>query len=64
MNPLTEYREHRGLTLEGLAAMFTPPVHKSTIMRWETDGVPLSRVLDVERVTGIPRKELRPDVFS
>jgi len=32
------------------------------ISQWEK--VPLNRVLDVERVTGIPRSELRPDFFS
>lgn len=43
--------------------MFVPPVHKTTVMRWERDGAPLDRVVEVERVTGIPRAELRPDVF-
>lgn len=27
-------------------------------------GIPVRRVVDVERVTGIPRRELRPDVFG
>lgn len=26
--------------------------------------VPVGRVLDVERATGIPRRELRPDLFG
>jgi DNA-binding transcriptional regulator YdaS (Cro superfamily) len=32
------------------------------ISQWER--VPLNRVFDVERITGIPRDELRPDFFS
>lgn len=31
------------------------------VSQWKK--VPAERVLDVERVTGIPRHELRPDVF-
>jgi DNA-binding transcriptional regulator YdaS (Cro superfamily) len=31
------------------------------ISQW--DKVPVERVLDVERVTGIPRHELRPDIY-
>lgn len=32
------------------------------VSQW--DRVPLTRVFDVERVTGVPRHELRPDFFS
>ena len=32
------------------------------ISQWEK--VPLNRVFDVERATGVPRHELRPDFFS
>jgi DNA-binding transcriptional regulator YdaS (Cro superfamily) len=31
------------------------------ISQWRQ--IPVSRVLDVERVTGVPREELRPDVY-
>ena len=27
------------------------------------DKIPLSRLLDVERVTGVPREKLRPDLY-
>ena len=37
-------------------------INKSTVSRWRV--VPPERVLDVERVTGIPRHELRPDLSS
>ena len=33
------------------------------ISRWG-DEIPLARVLDVERVTGVPRAVLRPDMFQ
>lgn len=32
------------------------------ISQWEK--VPLNRVFEVERVTGVPRHELRPDFFQ
>lgn len=34
--------------------------------RWETGSraLPAARVLDVERITGISRHDLRPDVFG
>jgi DNA-binding transcriptional regulator YdaS (Cro superfamily) len=31
------------------------------VSQW--DAVPPERVLDVERITGIPRHELRPDLY-
>lgn len=34
----------------------------SALSQWQ--AVPAERVLDVERVTGISRHELRPDVFG
>ncbi|PZQ86029.1 MAG: Rha family transcriptional regulator [Ancylobacter novellus] len=38
-------------------------VNKSSILRWEDRRVPAERVLDVERATGVPRHELRPDLY-
>lgn len=38
-------------------------VDKSTVSRWE-DQIPLKRVFDIERETGIPRDKLRPDFFG
>lgn len=32
------------------------------ISQW--DKIPLNRVFEVERITGIPRHELRPDYFG
>jgi hypothetical protein len=39
-------------------------VDKSTVTRWDENGVPLVRVFQVEKETGIPREKLRPDFFS
>lgn len=50
----------RGLRPIDLARLLE--VDKSTVSRWAEDGVPFHRVLDVERVTGIPRADLRPDL--
>ncbi len=36
-------------------------LHPSAVYQWHR--VPARRVLDVERVTGIPRHELRPDIY-
>lgn len=39
-------------------------VHKSLVTRWVKGRVPAERVLEVERVTGIPRERIRPDIFG
>jgi YdaS antitoxin of YdaST toxin-antitoxin system len=50
----------RGLKPVDLARLLG--VDKSTVSRWSEDGVPYHRILDVERVTGISRADLRPDL--
>lgn len=35
---------------------------RSAVSQWQR--VPAERVLDVERITSIPREQLRPDVFG
>lgn len=59
---LTTYRRSRNQSLEALAG--TLGVDKSTLWRWETGKVPVERLVDVERVTQIPRQVLRPDIFG
>lgn len=63
-SPIKAYRIANNLRQEDLGAMFDPPFAKSSIHRWETEGVPLERVLDIEKVTGIPRSELAPQFFA
>jgi len=60
-SPISEYRRAQGLTLEALGQRLA--VDKTTVMRWEARRVPADRVLDVERVTGISRERLRPDLY-
>lgn len=65
-SPLTVYREtqKKPLTLEAFGKMFEPSVDKSTVLRWERDGIPLNRVVEIEAVTGISRTKLMPDLFE
>ncbi len=61
-HPLTAYRKAQGLTPAGLAKLLE--VSRPTIFRWESgerevDEDLLPRVSDR---TGIPAKELRPDL--
>lgn len=36
-------------------------VTRSAVSQWQR--IPAERVLDVERITGVPRHELRPDLY-
>ncbi len=60
--PLRRYRDQVGKTLEALGREFG--VNKSTMLRWEEGRVPPDRALEVERLTGISRHELRPDIYG
>jgi DNA-binding transcriptional regulator YdaS (Cro superfamily) len=61
IHPLRDYRFRERVTLEELGARLG--VFKSTVMRWEKRRIPAERVLDIERVTGVPRTQLRPDLY-
>jgi transcriptional regulator with XRE-family HTH domain len=61
-NPIRRYRSDADLSLEALARLFG--VNRTTVLRWEARRIPAERVLDVERVTGIPRHKLRPDLYQ
>lgn len=52
----------RGLRPADLARLCH--VDKSAVTYWGTRGVPLVRVFQVEKETGIPRAKLRPDFFA
>lgn len=64
-SPLTEHRAAKGLTLEALGAALGG-LHKSTLSRWESGDVaiPVDKLAAIERVTGISRELLRPDIFK
>lgn len=60
----SDFRKTKGLTLDGVAALFG--VDRTTILRWEKGEppVPIKRLDEIEEITGIPRRALRPDVFG
>lgn len=59
---LTLFRKENRISLEALGDMLG--VDKSTVLRWEQRRVPAERVLDIERLTGVSRYELRADIFG
>lgn len=58
---ITTYRKVAGITQAALAAKLG--VQPPAICKWEGGRVPAERVLDVERVTGISRHDIRPDLY-
>lgn len=52
--------QNRGKNLSGLARALK--INKATATRWNKNGVPHDRVAEVERETGIPACDLRPDL--
>lgn len=50
-----------GGAIEMARALRLPP---QTVYSWcFRDVVPAARVIDVERLTGVPRHKIRPDIF-
>lgn len=39
-------------------------VTKQAVSAWRLRDVPIERVADIERLTGVTRHELRPDIFG
>lgn len=60
-NSLHQEIKGRGMTLAEVAKAAS--VNKSTVTRWFQSRVPAERVLDLERITGLPRETLRPDLY-
>jgi DNA-binding transcriptional regulator YdaS (Cro superfamily) len=48
---------------KGLGARITRELNLSSGAVSQWTRIPAERVLDVERITGIPREELRPDLY-
>ncbi len=38
-------------------------ISKQAVYLWFRTTIPASRVLELEKITGIPRHELRPDIY-
>lgn len=60
-NSLKALVRARGLKLIDLSRGLG--VDKATVTRWAQKRVPAERVVEIERVTGIPRHDLRPDLY-
>ena len=58
---LISYRSRAGKSQKDLAAQIG--VRPSALCKWERGRIPAERVIEVERITGIPRHELRPDLY-
>ena len=39
-------------------------IKPQSVIKWRGRGVPPDRVLEIERLTGVSRHEIRPDVFG
>lgn len=52
------YRSEWGRTSELARAL---NITRAAVFQWKR--VPAERVLEVERITGIPRHDLRPDIY-
>jgi len=63
MNPSPHRKalEDKGLKLVDVAR--EAEVDKATATRWFQGPPPAERVLQIERITGIPRHTLRPDLY-
>lgn len=61
MENLRNTLAERGFHMADLAR--AAGVNKSTVTRWAKRRVPAEQVLHVERLTGISRHDLRPDLY-
>lgn len=61
-NPVTEAISSAGGVTK-FAARFPYQISHQAIRKWERYRVPAERVLEFERVSGIPRHRIRPDLY-
>jgi len=63
-HPLRAYRENQEPKLSQAALAQELGVNRLTVVRWETGArkIDKSKLSDVSSKTGIPTKELRPDL--
>ena len=64
MNALSKFRESKGLTQEQVANLLGTT--KATVSRWESEKrrPDPAAAAEIERKLGIPRHEMRPDLYS
>jgi DNA-binding transcriptional regulator YdaS (Cro superfamily) len=51
----------KGFKLAGIARELG--VNKSAVTRWTQSRIPAERVSEIEKITGVPREVLRPDLW-
>jgi len=39
-------------------------VTRQTVASWRRRGIPLERAIEIERVLGVPKEAIRPDIFG
>jgi transcriptional regulator with XRE-family HTH domain len=62
-NPIAAYRQAKDLTLEGFGLLVG--VKKAAVSKWENGRSPSPlKAVEIEQATGIPRHELRPDLWE
>lgn len=66
-NPLRKWRNEQGLSLEAACELFVArgfdPISTAKLSRIERDqSVPTDLIPAIEAITGIPAKEIRPDL--
>lgn len=59
MHPFQEFLARRGAKAELARAL---GITHAAVQQWG-DRVPAERTVEVERITGIPREALRPDLY-
>lgn len=65
VSEIAMYRERNGrMSLEAFGQLFSPPVDKSTVLRWQRGNITPRRAIEVARVTGIARHLLLPEFFA
>jgi transcriptional regulator with XRE-family HTH domain len=64
MNVLAKFRESKGLTQEQVGEILGTT--KATVSRWETEKrrPDPAMAVEIEKKLGIPRHELRPDLYA
>lgn len=65
ISKITAYRQKKNnMSLKAFGELFTPPVDKSTVLRWELGRITPARAIEIERITGIKCRDLLPDFFG
>ena len=62
MSAITEYRKANNLTQTAFGEMVG--VQAAAVSKWSSGRVPAEQVVKIHKATGIPKHELRPDLFD